>query len=62
VKKLQGKTIKEQLIYTYEDISMSINHGECFYEKKELDDFINSLELLKILAIQYFQENTEEDF
>jgi hypothetical protein len=62
MKKLRGKTIKEQLIYTYEDISISINHGECFYKKKELDDFINTLELLKVLAIQYFQENTEEDF
>lgn len=42
-----------------EEIAMDIHHGECFYDKKMFQEFIDNLEKMKEVARSYFDSNQE---
>lgn len=52
---------KGELQNLYYEISADIEHGECFYDKEMFTSFIKNLDNMKKAAIQYFNENQEED-
>jgi hypothetical protein len=41
-------------------IAGDVHHGECFYEKDMLDDFIKNLDKMKDLAQKYYDSNKKE--
>jgi hypothetical protein len=49
---------KRSLLHSlYYDIAADIEHGECFYDKEMFDSFIRSLDRMKKVAIEYFNDN-----
>lgn len=42
------------------EISGDLDHGECFYDKGMLDQFLQNLDILKTTAIAYYNANKEE--
>lgn len=55
------KDLMHQIMELSLEIDGEIHHGECFYEKKMLDGFIANLDKMKTLALEYYNENQEED-
>lgn len=43
-----------------DEIVGDLHHGECFYEKEMLEEFISNLDKLKNLAREYFISNRKE--
>lgn len=54
-------TLRQQVRELISEINGDVHHGECFYEKNMLDDFIANLDKMKNLAIEYYNENQEKD-
>jgi hypothetical protein len=55
------KSFRQQMADLSYEIDGDIDHGECFYEKEMLDDFIKNLDKMKELAYAYFKENEIKD-
>lgn len=53
-------TLRQQVKEMLSEINSDVHHGECFYEKDMLDDFVEKLDKMKILAIDYYNENQED--
>lgn len=47
------KKVKDKVV----EIIDEVEHGECFYEQKDLNDLLTKLEELRNLAIEYHAEN-----
>jgi hypothetical protein len=41
-------------------LSGDVDHGECFYEKDMLDEFLSNLETVRNLALKLYVQNREE--
>lgn len=41
-------------------LSGDVDHGECFYEKDMLDEFLSNLETMRNLALKLYVQNREE--
>ena len=49
-----------QKIYSLTDeILGEVDHGECFYDREMLNDFLDKLDDMKILACRYYDSNRE---
>ncbi|ANH50592.1 hypothetical protein SALINJAH_125 [Bacillus phage SalinJah] len=51
---------KYKIIQILEDLVATVDHGECFYDDQEFDDYLVDIEKLKRLSKQLFYKNTEE--
>lgn len=52
---------REEFNDLFDLVSSSVHHGECFYRKEYLDEFVECLDNLKRLSLEYYQENKDED-
>lgn len=43
------------------EIATEINHGECFYDEEEYEEFIRKLDRLRTLSGIYYTENQEDN-
>lgn len=53
-------SLREDVDNLWVSIDGDIEHGECFYDKDMLNDFLKDLDKLKKIAIEYFEENQKE--
>lgn len=53
-------SLRGQLQDLYYAISADIEHGECFYDEEMFNSFIRTLDEMKSIANQYFDENQSE--
>ncbi|MCM3735581.1 hypothetical protein M3215_07050 [Bacillus cytotoxicus] len=49
--------LRQKIIELGYEISGDIDHGECFYELEMLNDFCESLDRMKELALEYWESN-----
>lgn len=42
-----------------DEIHNDIHHGECFYDKKMLEEFVSTLNTLEVKTLQYWASNQE---
>lgn len=52
--------LRSELEELANEVSASIDHGECFYEYDMLIEFIETLETIKRLSINHFNEIKKE--
>ncbi|MGD6876935.1 hypothetical protein [Bacillus infantis] len=57
----QNLELRKQITNLGYEIAGDIDHGECFYEKEMLDDFIANLDKLKNAAREYYISNKAEE-
>lgn len=50
---------KYKIIQLLENIVATVDHGECFYDDQEFDDYMNDLARLAGFSRQLFDKNTE---
>lgn len=53
--------LKREIENLGNEIVSDIDHGECFYDKGMLDDFIKTLDKLKELSVAYYNSNRDEE-
>lgn len=54
------KNLRKQINDLACQISNDVDHGECFYDYEMFNDFIESLDEMKKLALRYYSENKAE--
>jgi len=50
---------KYRVINILENISATVDHGECFYDDQEFDDLMHDIERLKNMSKLTFEKNQE---
>lgn len=56
----ENMNLRGQVHDLADEIAGDVHHGECFYEKDMLDDFIKNLDKMKELATKYYESNRKE--
>jgi hypothetical protein len=54
------KPFRQQITELACEIDSDVHHGECFYEKEMLEEFIANLDKMKNLAREYYISNRKE--
>lgn len=54
-------SLRENVNNQAANIANEVDHGECFYSKKDLDNLLANLDKLKELSIAYYNENRVRD-
>lgn len=54
-------SLREDVNNQAANIANEVDHGECFYSKKELYSLLDKLDKLKELSIAYYNENRVRD-
>lgn len=55
------ESLRDKIYRLIDEIYGEVDHGECFHEQSELEDFVRNLDNLKELAYEYYNENQKED-